>query len=71
VHHGRVKAKTVSGKISVGVAKGSAAHLDVTTMSGRVHSELESSQAPAEGEPQVELVLSSMSGSVNIARATA
>ncbi|HUO13265.1 MAG TPA: DUF4097 family beta strand repeat-containing protein [Caulobacteraceae bacterium] len=71
VDHGRVRAKTVSGKVSVGVAQGSAALLDISTMSGRVHSELEPSAAPSDGEPQVELVISTMSGNVNVARAPA
>jgi len=69
VDHGRIRAKTVSGKVSVGVANGSAALLDITTMSGRVHSDLEPTAAPAEGEPHVELVISTLSGHVNVARA--
>jgi hypothetical protein len=69
VDHGRIRAKTVSGRVSVGVANGSAALLDITTMSGRVHSDLEPSSAPLEGEPHVELVISTMSGHVNVARA--
>lgn len=67
--HGRVRAKTFSGGISVGVANGAAALLDVSTMSGRVNSELESGAAPGAGERQVELILSTMSGNVDLARA--
>jgi DUF4097 and DUF4098 domain-containing protein YvlB len=67
--HGRVRAKTISGKVSVGVAGGVPALLDITTFSGRVHSDLEPGGAPAEGEKHVELILSSMSGNVNVARA--
>ena len=66
--HGRVRAKTISGRVSVGVAGGVPALLDISTFSGRVHSELEASGAPEEGEPHVELILSTMSGSVNLAR---
>ena len=69
VDHGRVRAKTVSGKVSVGVARGTAALLDVSTMSGRVRSELEPGAAPADGEPHVELVISTLSGNVDVARA--
>ncbi len=69
VDHGRVRAKTFSGRISVGVARGSAALLDISTMSGRVNSELEASGAPEASEKQVELVLNTMSGNVNVARA--
>ena len=67
--HGRVRAKTFSGRISVGVARGSAALLDISTMSGRVNSELEAAGAPEADEKQVELVLNTMSGNVNVARA--
>ena len=67
--HGRVRAKTFSGGISVGVANGAAALLDITTMSGRVNSELESGSAPRADERQVELILSTMSGNVDLARA--
>ena len=56
--HGRVRAKTISGRVSVGVAKGAAALLDIRTMSGRVNSELEPRRRPHEGEPRVELTLS-------------
>jgi hypothetical protein len=64
-----VRAKTFSGGISVGVANGAAALLDITTMSGRVNSELESGSAPRADERQVELILSTMSGNVDLARA--
>jgi DUF4097 and DUF4098 domain-containing protein YvlB len=66
--HGRVRAKTISGQVSVGVANGAAALLDIATMSGRVNSELEAGAAPDEGEKRVELILKTMSGSVNVAR---
>jgi DUF4097 and DUF4098 domain-containing protein YvlB len=67
--HGRVNARTVSGGISVGVAKGTAALLDVTAVSGRVKSDLEASDEPDGDAPQVELVLHTMSGNVSVARA--
>lgn len=67
--HGRVRARTVSGQVSVGVARGVAALLDVSTMSGRVRSELEASAEPGADEARVELVLSTVSGNVNVARA--
>jgi hypothetical protein len=68
VDHGRVRAKTTSGGVSVGVAQGVAALLDLSTMSGRVSSELDASGPPAEGEAHVELVLNTISGNVNVAR---
>ena len=67
--HGRVRAKTVSGRVSVGVASGVSALLDISTLSGRVHSDLAASGAPGDGEAQVELILSTVSGNVNVARA--
>ena len=67
--HGRVRAKTMAGRVSVGVAKGSAAFLDVSTMSGRVHSELDAADAPSDGDKRVELIIRTMSGDVNLARA--
>lgn len=67
--HGYVRARTVSGGVSVGVASGVAALLDLSTVSGRVRSELDAAGAPAEGERRIELVLSTVSGNVSVARA--
>ena len=66
--HGSVRAKAVSGRISVGVANGTAALLDIATVSGHVHSDLEQGAPPTEGEKHVELTLRTTSGSVNVAR---
>jgi hypothetical protein len=67
--HGRVRAKTVSGRVRVGVAEGVAALLDLHSISGRVRSELGASGPPAAGEKHVELILSTVSGNVNVSRA--
>jgi hypothetical protein len=67
--HGRVRAKTVSGRVSVGVPSGVSALLDISTLSGRVHSDLAASSTPNDGEAHVELILSTVSGNVNVARA--
>jgi hypothetical protein len=66
--HGRVTARTSSGGVRVGVPSGTAALLDISTMSGRVNSELEPGDAPGDGERQVELILSTLSGNVTVAR---
>jgi hypothetical protein len=66
--HGRVRARTSSGSVRVGVANGTAALLDVSTMSGRVDSELRPSDAPGGDEKRIELILSTMSGNVSVAR---
>jgi hypothetical protein len=68
VDHGRVKARTYSGSVRVGVANGTAALLDVSTLSGHVDSELRPSDAPGGDEKRVELILSTMSGNVSVAR---
>jgi hypothetical protein len=69
--HGQVRARSVSGSVSVGVAAGVAARLDLSTVSGRVRSDLQAGGAPAPGEAHVELVLSTVSGNVSVARAEA
>ncbi len=68
VDHGRVKAKTGSGDIAIGVAAGTAAYLDVMTMSGDVRSELNGSDAPPDGEQRVEIQVLSGSGDVVLQR---
>jgi DUF4097 and DUF4098 domain-containing protein YvlB len=67
--HGRVNARSMSGRVSVGVPKGVAALLDISTMSGSVVSDLDSVDAPGAGYGQVELHLRTMSGTVHVARA--
>lgn len=67
--HGRVRVRAMSGHVSVGIAHGTAALLDVTTMSGRVHSDLESAAAPSESDKRLELHIKSMSGNVSLTRA--
>ena len=68
---GRVNARTVSGRISIAVAGGTAAWLDVHTVSGRVESDLNSTEAPADDAPRVELHLHTVSGAVRLKRAEA
>lgn len=69
VDHGRVKAKTGSGDIAIGVADGTAAYLDVMTMSGDVRSDLNGAEGPGEGEQSVEIHVLSGSGDVVLQRA--
>ena len=69
VDHGRVRAKTASGDIVVGVAHGSSAYLDVSTVTGDVKSALDASEPPREGEPQVELFIQAVTGDVVLRRA--
>ncbi|MEJ7708232.1 MAG: DUF4097 family beta strand repeat-containing protein [Nocardioidaceae bacterium] len=69
VDHGRVKVKTGSGDIAIGVASGTAAHLDVMTVSGEFRSSLDSADAPTDGETTVEIDAKSGSGDVVLQRA--
>lgn len=69
VDHGRVKAKTGSGDIAIGVAPGTAAYLDIMTVSGDVTSELDGAESPSDGEQTVEISVMSGSGDVVLQRA--
>ncbi|MPZ62373.1 MAG: DUF4097 family beta strand repeat protein [Propionibacteriales bacterium] len=69
VRRGRVKVQAASGDIHVGVLNGTAAWLDVKTLTGRVASDLEQSGAPAEDDQQVRLQLNTVSGDIAIVRA--
>ncbi len=69
VDHGRVKVKTGSGDILVGVAEGTAAYLDISTVTGDVSSSLDGAEAPSDGERTVELKVQSGSGDVVLQRA--
>lgn len=69
VEQGRVSANGASGDVYVGVAPGTAAWLDVTSMSGDVNSRLDQTDQPADGEPTVEIRVRTLSGDVVIARA--
>ncbi|UFU07731.1 DUF4097 family beta strand repeat-containing protein [Ruania halotolerans] len=69
VARGEVTAKNASGDISVGVAHGSAAMLDCSTVSGKVRSELEPTGAPDSDADAVALRLRSVSGNITVRRA--
>jgi hypothetical protein len=65
--------RSVSGDVSVGVAKGVYLHVDVETTSGVVHSEIPLTGAPSDDgtrpETRVDLSVRSVSGNVEIGRA--
>jgi DUF4097 and DUF4098 domain-containing protein YvlB len=69
VEHGRVKAKTGSGDVTVGVANGTAAYLDVTSVTGDVSSELDGAEAPTDDAPTAEILVQTGSGDVVLQRA--
>ncbi len=67
--HGKLRAKTGSGDIQIGVADGTAAYLDITTVTGDVRSSLDASDAPSDGDQTVELSIQSGTGDVVLQRA--
>lgn len=68
---GDLRVRSVSGDVTVGVAQGVDLHVDVETMSGAVHSEidLDESPAPVRRDVRVDLSVRSVSGNVDIGRA--
>ena len=69
VREGDVRVKAASGSICVGVSNGTAAWLDLRSISGRVRSELSSGDAPQPDERTVRLHLSTASGNIELTRA--
>jgi DUF4097 and DUF4098 domain-containing protein YvlB len=69
VQQGKVELKSVSGDMVVGVRRGSRVWMDVKTVTGDAHSELDAGgEDDAEG-PLVELKATAMSGDIRIVRA--
>lgn len=68
---GTVEIDSASGDVLVGVADGTAAWLEVQSLSGDVHSELEASEAPADDAPTVTVRARTLSGDITIRRAAA
>lgn len=67
--HGEVNAKAASGDVLIGIARGTAALLDCSSIAGRVSSDLESGDEPAEGENGVVLRIRTVSGDIRVRRA--
>jgi hypothetical protein len=67
---GRLKVKSVSGDVTVGVVPGLRVWLDLSSVSGRMDSRLDDDGgAPGEGSPQLSISIRSVSGDQNILRA--
>jgi hypothetical protein len=66
---GRMSANTASGDIHVGVAAGTPTYLEVTTITGDVHSSLEGTDTPPEGEQTLTLRANSASGDITLVHA--
>ncbi len=72
VMHGTVAAHSVSGDVTIGVRRGSKAHLDCTTVSGDTSSELDMTGEPPVGDgPLVDIRAKTVSGDIRITRAPA
>ena len=69
IARGAVLVDTASGEIEIGVRQGSAAWLDLVTISGHVRNTLESTDGPASGEETVEIRARTASGNIAIRRA--
>ena len=65
---GMVRANGASGDISIGIEEGTAAWLDLSTVSGRVTQELEESAAPSDGQQRVEITAHTVSGDLRVFR---
>ena len=65
---GTVRATGASGNISIGIEDGTAAWLDVSTVSGRVTQELGESEPPGEDQQRVEITARTVSGNLRVHR---
>jgi hypothetical protein len=73
VERGEVNVTSVSGDVEIGVRRGSAVHVDATSVSGSMESELELGDAPPTSHQGslVELRARSVSGDIRVLRAPA
>ncbi len=71
VVRGKVSASSKNGSVEVGIREGSAAWLELNVGVGRVYNELDSAEAPADGEPvdRVEIRAFTKLGDITIRRA--
>ena len=60
--------KAASGDVHAGVTNGTAAWLDVHTVSGHVRSGLDAADAPTSDDRKVRLQLSTVSGDIELVR---
>ena len=69
VRRGEARVQTVSGDITLGVAAGARVWMDVSSMSGSTHSDLEPDDTGADGEVDLRIKASSASGDIHLQRA--
>ena len=63
---GRYVVKGASGDVRIGIPSGTPVWTDITTMSGRVQSDLTPVGAPAEGQDHLEIRATTASGDINL-----
>jgi DUF4097 and DUF4098 domain-containing protein YvlB len=68
VVRGSVVLETASGDLEVGIREGTAAWLDVSSVSGRVHNSLETSDGPEQSDETVKVRARAVSGDIVIRR---
>ncbi len=71
VEEGSVLARSVSGDVEVGIARGVQLSIDAETMSGTVHSEIPLGDAPSDvsEDPRVTITMRTVSGNIEVGRA--
>jgi len=69
VRRGTVAMDSASGDVQVTVVEGTPVWLDVTSLSGSVHSALAGSEPPGDGEDAVALHINTVSGDISLAHA--
>jgi DUF4097 and DUF4098 domain-containing protein YvlB len=65
---GKVTARGASGNVDIGIEDGTAAWLDVSTVSGRISQELDEADAPDDGQQRVEITAHTVSGNLRVHR---
>ena len=66
---GRAELNSVSGDVTLGVAPGASVYLDISSLTGRVSSELEPSDGDGDGSADLHVKCRSISGDVRVTRA--
>lgn len=68
IRSGDVRVRAASGDVSTGIVDGTAAWLDVHTVSGKVRNDLDAADAPADADDRVRLQLKTVSGNIDLVR---
>ncbi|MFI7542564.1 DUF4097 family beta strand repeat-containing protein [Actinoplanes sp. NPDC049599] len=68
VHRGSVAVRTAAGELEVGIARGTAAYLDLHTQYGKVLNQLDGTGAPEPGEHNVQLRARTSFGNIIVRR---